>query len=707
MKLSQEDQVMNLMNTNGRRSDVINAYTIYMEILSDLYNESGEIKFDSFPNSLNQFMFYEEAIKRSPETFKLHTPYDFVAGKLLSTDFHDAFLKKDILKISTLPEGKLFLEKLDNGVEDRARHYTSNLVKIGFVDNSRKITPIGKSFVEGIPLKRGSFEALLPIDDTNLIFLRQLLKLRVYNKSETRYYSPMKLCMYILTQNEKVKLHDLRYAISMIHPSHYIDPKILAQGINLRNIEEFEKDYIQYNPENNSNLSELELPMDFSSFKNIFKNRKSVDSIDSYYRFYSVLVTFLQNQSSDKLGELFSVYAEEKDKIQKAFSFGLDTFFFDKDQPYDVDLFFENNNSSPFLNLESLNVNLYEQFSISKRHDSIKEYSDTLMRLLSVTGIISMKNGVATLKYRDLWCAFYEDSRLSETIFMDSTPSDYKDYENNPDSPFLNHITVEEISELEDIEVLNVVSFAKDQFNVQTPEQVKSILVSKVNDEFIEFINNNYQRETVVQLLDLFSDRNNDTEIQNRMNSSASVPTLFEYIVGLAWYHISDNKYDVFSSFNLTMNADFIPETHAGGGDGDIIARYEDKVVMLEATLMNKRAQKRGEWEPVLRHATNLTISEYPKDVWTLFIADELDDNTINIWRAIANVPLKSSREVIDGGDYVQNVTVMPLKNAEISTILINDVSEELLLSSIKESYSKVNNDFDLDWRKKVLDNII
>ena len=91
--------------------------------------------------------------------------------------------------------------------------------------------------------------------------------------------------------------------------------------------------------------------------------------------------------------------------------------------------------------------------------------------------------------------------------------------------------------------------------------------------------------------------------------------------------------FDLYASLNLTLNADFEPVIHAGGGEGDIVIRYEDRVIQLEVTLMNKQAQKRGEWEPVLRHALNLKADSEPKEVFTFFIADELDRNTINIWR--------------------------------------------------------------------------
>ena len=121
---------------------------------------------------------------------------------------------------------------------------------------------------------------------------------------------------------------------------------------------------------------------------------------------------------------------------------------------------------------------------------------------------------------------------------------------------------------------------------------------------------------------------------------------------------------------------------------------------------MNTQAQKRGEWEPVLRHATNLTISEKPKKVFTFFVADELDNNTINIWKAIASVPLKSSQEIKYKDITVKNVTIMPIKNKELNEFIVNNISEEIILSTIESSFEVHTNEFDLHWRNKIMDEI-
>lgn len=48
----------------------------------------------------------------------------------------------------------------------------------------------------------------------------------------------------------------------------------------------------------------------------------------------------------------------------------------------------------------------------------------------------------------------------------------------------------------------------------------------------------------------------------------------------------------------------------------------------------------------VLRHSVNLNTENEDKHVITLFIADKLDDNTINIWRAVSSVPLQASNSM-------------------------------------------------------------
>lgn len=130
-----EGQIFNLMDTNGRRNDVINALQGYLTILDDIQNEQ-KMNWASMPESLAQYEFYRQAIELSPEVFGKHGPYDKLAETLeRNKDFATAVQTQDmewIQKNSFMFQS--LVKQFDLGIEDRARHYTSNLVKLGFTD---------------------------------------------------------------------------------------------------------------------------------------------------------------------------------------------------------------------------------------------------------------------------------------------------------------------------------------------------------------------------------------------------------------------------------------------------------------------------------------------------------------------------------------------------------------------------------------------
>ena len=161
-------------------------------------------------------------------------------------------------------------------------------------------------------------------------------------------------------------------------------------------------------------------------------------------------------------------------------------------------------------------------------------------------------------------------------------------------------------------------------------------------------------------------------------------------------------KISVYDSLNLTLNGDMEPVIHAAGGAGDIVVNYSNRIVMLEVTLMNAASQKRGEWEPVLRHTVNLNTENENKKVITLFIADELDYNTINIWRAVSAVPLQAS----NSNKKTDKVVISAFKNEELCNFLENGISDTKILNAIESSYSAIQSNFDTNWRGNMLNDI-
>ena len=61
---------------------------------------------------------------------------------------------------------------------------------------------------------------------------------------------------------------------------------------------------------------------------------------------------------------------------------------------------------------------------------------------------------------------------------------------------------------------------------------------------FNKLIDDKFDKNTIIRLLDDFESRNDD-EIRSIVTDNADIPTIFEYVLGIAWYIISERKGDV------------------------------------------------------------------------------------------------------------------------------------------------------------------
>jgi hypothetical protein len=387
----------------------------------------------------------------------------------------------------------------------------------------------------------------------------------------------------------------------------------------------------------------------------------------------------------------------ENTKIEKAFGLGTDIFKIgNKARPYTHERFKEENAGNTLLT-DQINAELYKKYCISKYIDTAKEYSDTTVRMLGATGLFQFSKPLVELSYKELINVIFTHYDLTQDIFGVMSQQDYYNQEEDSQSTFYKETSIIEIFNLDSKVVNDILSdlhilYGKDN-------DIHSVLKEANKHKLEQHIKEKYSKETIVELLKMFSDRNNDNRIQEFVNKEATVPTIYEFIVAIAWYYISNKTISVYDSLNLTLNGDFEPVIHAGGGAGDIVVEYPDKVVMLEATLMNASAQKRGEWEPVLRHAINLTAESYPQKVYTLFVADTLDYNTINIWRAVAAVTLKSSAT----GAKTEHVVIMPFTNEHLCHFVECNINDNAIIGAINNSYDQIKSNFDDTWHNQII----
>lgn len=642
-----------------------------------------------------------------PRCFTVHKKYDDFSRELKNNEaFKTRFEKGDI----SLKKDNLYKETIKNlviGAESRARHYTSSLVTMGFATQDRMLTESGQKLVHPSTIQRDELEEALPISNANMILLRQALRLRVYS-GNSEYYTPFKWALYfMLKQNMPVEIKTLTKLVQIIHPASGLSGADLWAMYQEHGEDFMIQRFSQVDMKQKNLIKKAgNRLIDREEFNSIFINGKTKKSKDYYYEFYLAAFEFANDKNQENLEALREIFTDDSERnaaIKKAFGFNEAVFVTTRGaNSWDLNTFLKDNANSKLIDGCLINQGFYDTFIYSKYADALKENTNTTQKVLEATGMFKTENGIVYLLNKDILNIDAIINSLENDIFGSSPIAEY---EGRLESPFSNSESLMNIFELSENDIKSHFEIVREKYGIDSIETLPDVLATKRDSEFKSYIRENFSKECVFNILEKFTNRDNDSEIKKLVSKETDVPTIFEYIVGLAWYYLSEDKsYNLYKSFNLIMNGNFRPVSHAPGGEGDIIINYKERKLMIEVTLMNKQAQKRGEWEPVLRHSVNLSV-ESDKPSTTLFVADELDLNTINIWRAVAAVPLESSRR---NGEISEDIVqIMPVKCSDLIKMSQNmNFKSQKLLSNIDKSFSELRStEFDSTWRENILKN--
>lgn len=193
---------------------------------------------------------------------------------------------------------------------------------------------------------------------------------------------------------------------------------------------------------------------------------------------------------------------------------------------------------------------------------------------------------------------------------------------------------------------------------------------------FNAMVDSKFTDENIVALMSAFEDRR-DSEIQAMVTNNADIPTIFEYVLAIAWYKISGRVGDVLEYMNLSLDADLLPITHAAGGHEDITykylatAEYPSHTLLIEATLASKNNQRRMEMEPVSRHLGDYLLTHKTEEAYCVFATTYLHVNVISDFRSRKQTPYYSA----DGSEHVDGMKIIPLQTSEIKTIIENHIT--------------------------------
>lgn len=226
--------------------------------------------------------------------------------------------------------------------------------------------------------------------------------------------------------------------------------------------------------------------------------------------------------------------------------------------------------------------------------------------------------------------------------------------------------------------------------NVTDMQSARAALEDTRYQRLQHLIDTKFTDDKILSLLDCFESRNDD-EIRSMVTDNADIPTIFEYVLGILWYKISERHGKILDYMKLSLDADLLPKTHAAGGEADIVYEYEatdcypEHTLLLEATLADSTNQRRMEMEPVSRHLGMHLIRTSNLNSYCVFATNYLNINVISDFRSRKTTPF------YDPQDYSKSIAgmkIIPLQTSELKKIVSNRKTYKELYSLFETAYN-------------------
>lgn len=585
-----------------------------------------------------------------------------------------------------------------------AREKTSGLVDIGVLTKDRKLTEVG-DVIESLLYKPMNKDNVFLISEDSYNYLLQLLKLQI--KDDSLSIRPFIAFLYMieklnyLTYDEFTYLlplcknkHDVKSMIELIKDNRLgldIDTIITTKIYDMQNYLEvwdiFRKDY----------------PVTEETFEVIGMNRKSKSYDRPYNTLYHILVDLVFHlkhnnfeERKEKYNDLYEACKNVSGNAQKLWNNYL--FFGYKKNQFDekFDVQFRKLDISFQRNIIDFKREFFEKFHTFKWKVNLKEYFDLNRRYFSLTDIVKFEDDRIELDllpkyyFKDMIDSLLEEPLLSNNEYLEL---------------FYSHIPIEKISDKYTCDLTKVIkSINIDLGTNLSIDNINGYIESEKLKEFDKLIESKFSVEDLVRLLEQIKNRD-DEEINQYITDNASVPTIFEYILGITWYRISGKKGNILSYMNLSLDADLLPKTHAGGGMADIVYKYTKGTypchdLLIEATLSESTGQRVMEMEPVSRHLGENIKSTNNENDYAIFVAPELDERIILDFRS-----MKQRYYPKGNGEYINGLKIIPITIDILKKILLDNKEYSSIYAWFDEAYESLIPD-PIWYQKEILEKV-
>lgn len=542
-------------------------------------------------------------------------------------------------------KNKSFLTGEAKRKDKDAREKTSGLVDIGLITEDRLITDAGRELLK--ITSSGDFETnnVFNINRDSFIYLKQLLKTSIdVSGSIVRPFIAVVKCLMEL---EFLSYDEFTYFVPLIRDEEsakqiisdiklYREGKILPEEIIYKRLMQMD----------NYKLAREEFiasDVDENLICLVGMNRKSRSYDKPYYKLYENLKkVFLDGKSNYE-----SLLNSAKNINQKPGILWRSLLF----KTTNIGVVRKNGKSSihkqcPFINCKNeieLKEVFFKYLHVFKAMATLSDYFDLNRRYFNITDTLIFEDRMIKL---DMIPKYYF-KEIIDVLYTETFSRD-----NNLRSD----VQLETISEAFKLDINKVyTALSKDLgITIKSPEQAATYVNDERYRRFNTLIDKKFNDSVLIELLNCFETRD-DKRIEEIVTDEAAIPTIFEYILGIIWYKVSERQGNVLDFMKLSLEANLLPKTHAAGGYADIIYEYEactsypKHSLLLEATLADGNNQRRMEMEPVSRHLGDYRIRFNNPFDYSLFVSNYLDDNVVNDFRYRKIIPYKRDKETITG----------------------------------------------------------
>ena len=424
-----------------------------------------------------------------------------------------------------------------------AREKTSGLRDIGLLDDERNVTESGLELLKIAALNDFSSDNFLEIPKDSYLYFKQLLK--TSNVIEGKVVRPFVVFLYLINKLGYLTNDEFTYLLPLC-----IDEKttkdIISSIKSYRKTgkKQFDDIILSVLMEKDNYKQALNLlktePISEELICNVGMNRKSAKFDKPYYKLYTILKKIILSKENLAL-ELYE--ATKKLTNSKVGGAWRKYFFNSNARSVIVREGLSVLNAVPILQATSektFDEEFFKIMHIFKAKATLSDYFDLNRRYFKITDIVLFEDNKVKL---DVLPECYIDmisDRLLDIAFCKT-------------ELLQKNAPLKAIATLFDIDIYELYKRLGQALgtSISNKDMARKVIKDERYDRFNKLIDDKFDKDTLINLFNAF-ERRNDDEIRNMVTDNADIPTIFEYVLGVAWYIVSERKGDVLEYMNLS-----------------------------------------------------------------------------------------------------------------------------------------------------------